>query len=116
MVTLIDIKPLSVNEMYIGSRNGTRRKSQKYKAWKRSVAFLLPKMKLPDPPFRLLYEFGFSSKGSDIDNHIKSIQDSLQSKYSFNDNQIHEFTAKKKIVPKGKEYIKFEITPLTQEQ
>lgn len=70
----------------------------------------MPKIQMPEPPYRIIYEFGFSSKGSDIDNAVKPFQDILQTTYGFNDNKIYEFTAKRAYVPKGQEYIKFEIT------
>ena len=110
----IKIKPLSVNEMYVGRRNGTRTKSSKYRAWKTHILFLMPKMKLPEPPYKIIYEFGFSSKGSDIDNAVKPFQDILQKVYGFNDNKIHEFTARRVNVKKGEEYIKFEISELSR--
>lgn len=108
----VDIKPLSVNEMYIGRRNGTRVKSGKYRKWNNEIIYLMPKIKLPEPPFKIVYEFGFSSKGSDIDNAVKPFQDVLQKHYGFNDNKIYEFTAKRVNVAKGKEYIKFKIEKL----
>ena len=108
----IQIKPLSVNQMYIGRRNGTRVKSGKYRTWKKDILYMMPKIKIPDPPYRIIYEFGFSSKGSDIDNAVKPFQDVLQEVYGFNDNKIHEFTARRVDVKKGQEYIKFDIIGL----
>lgn len=108
----VDIKPLSVNEMYIGRRNGTRVKSPKYRNWKKTILSMMPKIELPEPPYMIIYEFGFSSKGSDIDNAVKPFQDVLQEVYGFNDNKIHEFTARRVNVKKGAEYIKFEINTI----
>lgn len=105
----IDIKPLSVNQAW----QGRRFKSLDYKVYSIYVNFLLPKIKLPEPPYMLYIEFGFSSKGSDWDNPIKPFQDCLAEKYGFNDNQVYEAHIVKKIVKKGKEYIKFEIKHLT---
>lgn len=105
---IVQVKPTSVNECYSGRRSTT----QKYKQYKKDVRKQLKPMKLPEPPFRVNYEFGFSSRGSDIDNYIKNFQDILQKKYKFNDNQIYEMFVKKKIVKKGSEYIKFEILAL----
>jgi Holliday junction resolvase RusA-like endonuclease len=68
--------------------------------------------KLPPPPFRISYEFGFSSKASDIDNPTKQITDILSKRYKFNDNQVYEMNLKKTIVPKGKEFIKWKIEHL----
>jgi len=111
----IDIKPLSVNEMYIGRRNGTRVKSGKYRSWKNNILFMMPKIDLPEPPYKITYEFGFSSAGSDIDNAVKPFQDVLQKVYGFNDNKIHEFTARRSNVKKGQEYIKFGISNLQRQ-
>ena len=104
-MNVIHIKPISVNECY----SGRRFKTKALKKYKMDVGYQLPKIKLPEPPFSVEYEFGFSSKGSDIDNYIKSFQDILQKKYGFNDNLIYEMHVRKKIVKKGKEYIKFNI-------
>ena len=55
------------------------------------------------------YEFGVSSKASDGDNLIKSLQDALCEKYGFNDLDIYRWEVEKKIVPTGQEYAAFEI-------
>jgi len=103
----INIKPLSVNEAF----NGRRTRSEKYDSFIRSMMFLLPKtIEIPDPVnVKLAIEFGFSSKGSDIDNCCKSFLDCLVKKYSFDDRQIYELHVFKSIVKKGEEYIKFKI-------
>ena len=109
----INIKPISINEMYVGKKDGTRFKAKKYTKWLIDVGYMLPKIQMPNAPYKITYEFGFSSRGSDIDNHVKPFQDVLQKKYGFNDNKIYEFTAKKVIVNTGKEFIKFKIEPLS---
>lgn len=101
----IRIKPLSVNEAF----NGRRTRSKKYNSWILEMSYLLPKLVIPKGRLKVSVEFGFSSKGSDLDNGMKSLQDSLSKQYGFNDNQIYELNLKKEIVPKGKEYIKFKI-------
>ena len=101
----IKIKPLSVNEAWAGKRF----KTPAYKKYENDVLLLLPKIKLPDAPFSMLIQYGFSSKGSDIDNPTKLILDILQKKYGFNDSCIYELTLMKAIVPKGKEYFRFKI-------
>ena len=73
---------------------------------------LLPaSIEIPNPDYiKLDIEFGFSSKASDIDNCIKSLQDCLVKKYNtFDDRQIYELRVVKKIVKKGQEYISFNI-------
>ena len=104
----IEIKPLSINEAYSGKRHRTRA----YNQYINDVSYQLKKIALPMPPFSLSYEFGYSSKGSDIDNAVKPITDILQKRYGFNDNQVYELHVVKKIVKKGKEYIKFKIEAL----
>ncbi len=104
MIT-IPIKPLSVNEVW----QGRRFKTKAYERYQKDVLALLVSMKLPDAPYSVYYEFGFSNGASDIDNPIKPIQDILQKRYGFNDKQIHEMHVLKKLVKKGNEYIKFEI-------
>jgi Holliday junction resolvase RusA-like endonuclease len=110
MVT-IETKPLSVNMAW----RGRRFRTDAYKNYEVGVMRMLPKIKTPEPPYKVYYEFGFSSKGSDIDNPIKCFQDILVKKYKFRDQDIYELHVVKKIVPKGGEYIKFTITQLKPE-
>lgn len=105
----IPIKPLSVNEAW----KGRRFKTDKYKNYINAVNLLLPRsFVLPEPPYKIYFEFGFSSKLSDWDNPIKQIQDIICKKYSFDDKLIREGNVKTFIVPKGKEYIKWRIEHL----
>lgn len=104
MIT-VKIKPLSVNQAWKGSRY----KTNKYKAFERGLLYLLPAMKIPDQKLQLNLEFGFSNRGSDLDNPVKMVQDILSKKYGFNDNLIFRIILDKVIVKKGDEYIKFEI-------
>ena len=101
----ISIKPLSVNEAW----KGQRFKTDAYKRYERAMLFLLPRIKMPEPPFEMYYEYGFSNSLSDYDNPTKMVQDILQKKYKFNDNDIYLATIRKVVVPKGKEYVKFRI-------
>lgn len=105
MIT-VKIKPLSINKAYYGKLT----KTTALRKYMNDLAFLLPvNYKLPEPPFELHLEWGFSSKGSDWDNPVKPLQDALSKKYGFNDNQIYRAVIEKKIVPKGQEYFKFDI-------
>ena len=70
---------------------------------------MLPKIKLPDSPYKLEIEYGFSNSSADIDNPNKLIIDIMQKKYEFNDRDIYELNTRKKIVKKGNEYIKIKI-------
>lgn len=104
----ISIKPLSVNTAY----KGRKLKTSDYLLYEKVVSILLPKIKMPLPPYKVYYEFGFSNIQSDWDNPIKSFQDILQKKYGFNDKHIFEANVKKTLVRKGDEYIKFRIENL----
>ncbi len=101
----IKIKPLSVNEAW----QGRRFKTVKYDKYINDLLFILPRIKLPDPPYSLLIEFGYSNVQSDIDNALKPFIDCLQKKYNFNDKLIYKLIVEKVIVKKGNEFINFEI-------
>ena len=105
----IDIKPLSVNEAW----QGRRFKTEKYKKYERDLLFLLPKIKIPEPPYEIYFRFGFSSIASDLDNPVKLFQDILSKKYGFNDKLIKRVVIESKIVKKGAEFVEFEIRSLT---
>lgn len=100
----INVKPLSVNEAW----KGRRFKTQKYKDYESELLFTLPKIKIPNSPLSVHYEFGIS-RGADIDNPVKPIQDVLQKRYMFNDNDIFYSSQRKIVVRKGHEYVKFKI-------
>jgi Holliday junction resolvase RusA-like endonuclease len=104
----VPIKPLSVNRSYQGRRFAT----PELKAYKEVLGYLLPVMKVPMGQLKVHYIFGVSSKASDGDNLIKSFQDTLCEKYGVNDRDIFEWRVEKVIVPKGKEYVAFEIEAL----
>lgn len=104
----INIKPLSVNACW----QGKRFKTKQYKQYERDMLLLLPVVEIPEPPYKVYYEFGFSSAASDLDNPIKPLQDILQKRYDFNDKHIYEMTAKRVKVKKGEEYLLFEINTL----
>lgn len=101
----IDIKPLSVNQVW----QGRRFKTKKYKDYEKTVLSILPKLKIPEGNLKLIITFGFSSKASDWDNPIKPFQDILQKKYEFNDSRIYKAEIEKVIVKRGKEFIDFRI-------
>lgn len=101
----LDIKPLSVNDAW----QGKRFKSPAYKSYERLMLCALPATPLPEPPYRLYYEFGFSNTQSDYDNPCKPLGDILQKKYGFNDKEIYEAFIRKRIVKKGQEYIRIKF-------
>lgn len=106
--TYLAVKPLSVNEAW----QGRRFKTDKYEAYERLVYYMLPAGKLPEPPYKIYYEFGFSNERCDYDNPCKPLGDILQKKYHFDDSEIYEAHIVKKIVKRGKEYIKIKIEHL----
>ena len=104
----VNIKPLSVNQVW----KGRRFKTPEYKVYSTAVSLLIPKkIIVPEGLLRVYYEFGLSSNGGDWDNGVKPLQDIISAKYGFNDNRIMEATVRKVIVKKGQEYISFKIEP-----
>ena len=105
----LDIKPFSVNEAWQGKRYRTT----KYKKWRGSCSWLLPNRLEgfdKDKHYKLSVKFGVSGKRSDIDNPLKPFLDALTDRYrDFDDRLIYELNVLKHIVPKGQEYITFEI-------
>jgi Holliday junction resolvase RusA-like endonuclease len=101
----INIKPLSINEAW----QGRRFKSPKYKVYEANIMLLLPKITIPPKNWLIIYYVGYSNVQSDIDNFVKPFQDCLQKKYDINDRYIYAYIIEKHIVPKGEEYIQFEI-------
>ena len=105
----VKIKPMSVNEVWQGKRFRTK----KYDAYERVLMYILPKsIIIPEPPFVLTLEFGFSSAASDWDNPIKPFQDVLAKKYKFNDKLIKKGIVSVEMVKKGEEFIRFKIESL----
>lgn len=104
----INIKPLSVNQVW----QGKRFKTKAYKDYEKEVLLTLKPIEVNGGKLRLHLRFGVSSKNADIDNPVKPFVDCLQKKYGFNDRQIYQLTVEKIDVPKGQEFIEFEITEL----
>lgn len=107
-MTIIQIKPLSVNQAW----QGKRFKTEAYKTYERTLLYMLPMLQLPDAPYLIEMEFGFSNSASDWDNPIKPLQDILQKKYNFNDKDVFKAVVTKVKVKKGEDYLKFKITSL----
>ena len=105
--TQINIKPVSVNEVYTGRRFLT----PKGKQYKKTLAWMIPKVSIPDGKLHIRYRFYFSSAGSDTANAEKAFTDSLAEKNGFNDNRIYKIEMEKFVVPKGQEKVEFEILP-----
>lgn len=106
---IVQIKPLSVNKAW----QGRRYKTKEYQQYEKEFLLKLPKIKIPPNELAITITYGFSNKSSDIDNPTKLILDILQKKYKFNDSVIYELTLKKKIVPKGKDFVDIQINQFT---
>lgn len=104
----INIKPLSVNEVFKGKRFRT----SSYDTYEFLVKRLLPKIEIPKGQLSITYTVGYSTKNADIDNFVKPFQDILSKHYGFNDNLIYHIQIYKVIVEKGKEFIDFAIENL----
>lgn len=108
--TNIKIKPMTVNQAW----QGRKYKTPKYKAWCESISWMLPQtMEVPKGRMMLCVTFGVSSKLSDMDNLLKPFIDALQDKYGFNDRQIYAGIVQKEDVPKGQEFISYELKDIT---
>lgn len=101
----LKVKPISLNSAYRGRRFAT----PELREFKTEVYYSLPKLKIPKGKLKAKYVFGVSSKNCDGDNLIKAIQDVLSEKYEFNDRVIYKWDVEKIDVPKGEEYIEFEL-------
>lgn len=102
---MLKIKPLSVNEAWQGRRFSTKKK----KLYEEAVCLLLPSTINKFDRYTIYIEFGFSRKRSDLDNPVKPFLDCLTKKYNINDSLIYEIVLRKSIVPKGKEYVYFDL-------
>jgi hypothetical protein len=110
----INIKPLSVNTAW----KGQRFKTDAYKKYEYEMMFVhLPKkIEMPEPPYEVHYNFGFSSSLADWDNPVKPLQDILQKRYGFNDKLIKRAVVDIYDVPKGQEFIEFEFRHLDRKE
>ena len=106
---IVNIKPLSVNQVW----QGRRFKTPKYKAYEKEMLLKLPNINIDIKALlRVDITFGYSTRASDIDNGLKPFLDCLQKKYGINDNKIYNLNVVKEIVKKGEEFIKFSIKEL----
>lgn len=100
----VNIAPLSVNKAW----KGRRFKTDSYLKFEHDMMYLLPKFKMPSPPYSISIHYGFSSTLSDLDNPTKLVIDIMQKKYNFNDKDIFELILTKEIVNKGNEFIQID--------
>jgi len=103
----IDVKPLSVNQVW----QGRRFKTKAYKGYELEVMLKLPvsSLVIVCKRLKLSLTIGVSSKNADLDNCVKPFLDILQKKYGFNDRYVYKIDMEKVDVAKGKEFIEFEI-------
>ena len=104
----VNIKPLSVNALW----QGRRFKTPKYKRYETDVLKQLRPMQIEGGNLELTIKAGFSNKSADLDNICKAFTDILQKAYGFNDSRIYQINLTKEIVPKGKEFIEWDINKL----
>ena len=109
----IQIKPLSVNKAW----KGRRFPSEEYKEYTQEVLMRLRFIEVPKKTrLTLIIWSGVSSNSSDASNLIKLFEDILCKKFGHDDRWHYSVVVHKKIVPKGKEYIAFDIHQQTQEE
>jgi Holliday junction resolvase RusA-like endonuclease len=109
----VNIKPLSTNSAW----QGKRYKSPAYRAYVQELSLLLPRtIDVPEGRLAIHFVFGLSKEGADYDNCIKQAQDVICGKYGFNDSRIYRAVIDKVIVPKGGEFIEFEISALPEQR
>lgn len=113
---IVNLKPFSVNGAWNNfctrcksAKTVKTTKSTQYKNFEKEALYKLKMVKLPPEPFEVHIEWGFSNAGADADNPTKPFIDILQKKYGFNDSKIYKYILLKKVVPKGMEYIDFNI-------
>lgn len=109
---ILQIKPLSVNKCFAKARNSSRLfPTSDYKQYVKDLHMLLPATFLiPDcEKFEIKYVYGLSNSLADYDNPTKPTQDIIAKFYGFDDRKIHKGTIYKVKVPKGKEFIGFDI-------
>lgn len=102
----INIKPPSVNRAW----KGRRYKTKDYKIFEAELMLLLKPRKVEGKNLKVDFVFGLSNRLSDLDNCIKQTLDIICKKFDFDDRDIYELRARKKIVKKGAEFIEFKIT------
>src|SRR3990167_214440 len=101
-MNILHIKPLSVN---VAWRGGRRFRTKEYLQYERDLFYLLPTMQKKTGKLKLTLEMGLSNARQDLDGTLKCLIDVLAKKYQFDDNQIFEIHAEKKIMKKGEEKI-----------
>ena len=108
---LFKIKPLSANKM-LGARGKRSFKSPEYVKYQEDIGEFLKDVEWPFGINQVTFEVegGFSNRGADLDNIIKPILDTYQGIFEdFNDNKVYKIKLRKRIIPKGEEYIRVRV-------
>lgn len=108
----LPIAPLSTNRLF----QGRRFKTKEYAKYQEEILWQLPPLPIPKGKLTVIYEIGMSNKNADLANVEKGLTDILQKKYHLlNDKNIYKLIMERKDVPKGEEYICFQITSYTSQ-
>jgi len=105
----VNVKPLSVNEVWIGRHI----KTKPYRSYEKEMLYTLRPIPIPEAPYEVYLKFGVILL-YDIDNGVKPFLDILQKKYGFNDRYILRLVVEKEVVKSGNEFVEFEIKTLTK--
>ena len=103
----INIKPLSDNKI----RMWLHKKTPEYRKYEKKLLELIPdELDLKNIKTSIHFTFWFSSKLSDASNPLKALCDIIWKKFEDRDDRlIYHLEVDKVIVPKGEEFIEFEI-------
>lgn len=114
---LVQCRPFSTNAM-----SGRRKtyETKEYIQFRRIIAQKaggIYGIKTTDK-FRLIAEVAFSNKGADLDNTFKPLLDSIVASVDpcFDDRQVYEIKARKRIVKKGQEYLRILLEIIPEEE
>lgn len=105
----IPLKPHSTNRLYRGRRWKTPEATAFEKSFQTLLLIHLPRPVIPEGDLTIHWQFGIARR-MDVTNCIKLAEDVLATHCGFNDNRVRKTIAVKHIVPKGQEFIDFEIT------
>jgi Holliday junction resolvase RusA-like endonuclease len=89
---------------------GRRYKTDRYRRWITGALLMMPPADLPAGcKLGIDVSFYVSTEMIDLDNCLKSLIDTLEKKYGFNDRRVYTISARKIVVQKGQEKIDYLI-------
>ena len=104
----LDLNPISTNRMYSGRRWLSQPALQFREDCK--VMLIAQRQHIPDTSGDLMIRFKFGiSRDKDVSNCIKLVEDVICEVYGIDDSQFLGLMAEKVRVPKGHEFIEFDI-------